>query len=39
MADVTQIACWPEGGNAVDWSHEGIIAVAAGQNVEFLVQL
>lgn len=37
MSDVTTIACWPACADAIDWSHDGIIAFASEEQVELLV--
>ena len=37
MSDVTTIGCWPACVDAIDWSHDGIIALASEEQVELLV--
>lgn len=37
MADVTELRCWPACVDAIDWSSEGIIALASDERVELLV--
>lgn len=37
MADTTELKCYPSAVNALDWSHDGVIAIAAEENVELLV--
>ncbi|KAF1848382.1 uncharacterized protein K460DRAFT_275313 [Cucurbitaria berberidis CBS 394.84] len=34
MTDVTELRCWPSCVDAVDWSHDGIIALASDERVE-----
>ncbi|KAL5447402.1 hypothetical protein PMIN06_007485 [Paraphaeosphaeria minitans] len=36
MSDTTTIACWPACVDAIDWSHDGIIALASEEQVELL---
>ncbi|ORX94757.1 transcription factor IIIC subunit delta N-term-domain-containing protein [Clohesyomyces aquaticus] len=36
MSDVTEIRCWPSGPFAIDWSADGIIAIASAETVELL---
>ncbi|KAL1595204.1 hypothetical protein SLS60_009892 [Paraconiothyrium brasiliense] len=36
MSDATTIACWPACVDAIDWSHDGIIALASEEQVELL---
>ncbi|KAK7187472.1 hypothetical protein DPSP01_002588 [Paraphaeosphaeria sporulosa] len=36
MADTTTIACWPACVDAIEWSHDGIIALASEEQVELL---
>jgi hypothetical protein len=37
MADVTELRCWPSCVDAIDWSQDGIIALASDERVELLV--
>ena len=37
MADVTVLRCWPACVDAIDWSSDGIIALASDERVELLV--
>jgi hypothetical protein len=37
MADVTELQCWPSCIDALDWSQDGIIALASDERVELLV--
>jgi hypothetical protein len=37
MADVTELRCWPSCIDALDWSQDGIIALASDERVELLV--
>jgi hypothetical protein len=37
MADVTELHCWPSCIDALDWSQDGIIALASDERVELLV--
>lgn len=37
MADVTVLRCWPACVDAIDWSPDGIIALASDERVELLV--
>jgi hypothetical protein len=37
MADVTELRCWPACVDAIDWSQDGIIALASDERVELLV--
>jgi hypothetical protein len=37
MADVTVLRCWPSCVDAIDWSADGIIALASDERVELLV--
>jgi hypothetical protein len=37
MADVTELKCWPCCVNAIDWSQDGIMAVASEERVDLLV--
>jgi hypothetical protein len=39
MADVTELRCWPSCIDALDWSQDGIIALASDERVELLVGL
>ncbi|KAH7410309.1 transcription factor IIIC subunit delta N-term-domain-containing protein [Phaeosphaeria sp. MPI-PUGE-AT-0046c] len=36
MADVTELRCWPSCVDALDWSQDGIIALASDERVELL---
>ncbi|KAF2822768.1 hypothetical protein CC86DRAFT_469412 [Ophiobolus disseminans] len=36
MADVTELRCWPSCIDALDWSQDGIIALASDERVELL---
>ncbi|KAF1979674.1 hypothetical protein BU23DRAFT_523084 [Bimuria novae-zelandiae CBS 107.79] len=36
MSDMTTLACWPACMDAIDWSDDGIIAVASEEQVELL---
>ncbi|KAF2661808.1 hypothetical protein K491DRAFT_764778 [Lophiostoma macrostomum CBS 122681] len=36
MSDVTQLKCWPSCVRAIDWSQDGIIALASTEQVELL---
>lgn len=36
MADVTELRCWPSCVDAIDWSQDGIIALASDERVELL---
>ncbi|KAF2799930.1 hypothetical protein K505DRAFT_293823 [Melanomma pulvis-pyrius CBS 109.77] len=36
MADVTVLKCWPSCAQAIDWSHDGIIALASDEQVNLL---
>jgi len=36
MADVTELMCWPSCVDAIDWSQDGIIALASDERVELL---
>ncbi|KAF3010973.1 hypothetical protein E8E13_010517 [Curvularia kusanoi] len=36
MADVTELRCWPSCVDALDWSHDNIIAFASDERVELL---
>ncbi|CBY01937.1 hypothetical protein IAQ61_006529 [Plenodomus lingam] len=36
MADVTELRCWPSCLDAIDWSQDGIIALASDERVELL---
>lgn len=38
MSDVTKLGCWPGCVEAIDWSQDGILAVASEENVELLVR-
>jgi hypothetical protein len=37
MSDVTELRCWPSCIDALDWSQDGIIALASDERVELLV--
>jgi hypothetical protein len=37
MADVTELRCWPSCTDALDWSQDGILALASDERVELLV--
>lgn len=37
MADVTELKCWPSCTHAIDWSQDGIIALASEDEVTLLV--
>jgi len=37
MADVTEFRCWPSCVDALDWSQDGILALASDERVELLV--
>lgn len=37
MADVTELRCWPSCVDGLDWSQDGIIALASDERVELLV--
>lgn len=37
MADVTVLRCWPACVDAIDWSPDGIIALASDERIELLV--
>lgn len=37
MSDTTTLGCWPACIDAIDWSVDGIIAVASEEQVELLV--
>jgi hypothetical protein len=39
MTDVTELRCWPSCIEALDWSQDGIIALASDERVELLVRL
>jgi hypothetical protein len=39
MSDVTELRCWPSCIDALDWSQDGIIALASDERVELLVSL
>ncbi|KAF2711440.1 hypothetical protein K504DRAFT_532028 [Pleomassaria siparia CBS 279.74] len=36
MRDVTELRCWPSCLHAIDWSHDGIIALASDEQVDLL---
>jgi hypothetical protein len=38
MSDVTELRCWPSCIDALDWSQDGIIALASDERVELLVK-
>jgi hypothetical protein len=38
MSDVTVLKCWPACVDAIDWSPDGIIALASDERVELLVR-
>ena len=38
MADKSVLKCWPTCEHAIDWSHDGIIALACDEQVELLVR-
>jgi hypothetical protein len=37
MADVPELRCWPSCVDALDWSQDGILALASDERVELLV--
>ena len=38
MSNVTVLRCWPACVDAIDWSPDGIIALASDERVELLVR-
>jgi hypothetical protein len=38
MTDVTELRCWPSCIDALDWSQDGIIALASDERIELLVR-
>jgi hypothetical protein len=39
MSDVAELKFWACCSDAIDWSHDGIIAFASEENVEMLVRM